>query len=131
MKDSSGDWLHMQQIINRFPDFKLLPGTETFLLDILRAGGQGCISATLNITAEIAKEIYQNWKNTDMTLQMNALINIRKTFASFPMIAALKSIMAITSGKQEWRNVRPPLERLGNNESQKLYEEFSKFNLIL
>ena len=131
MKDSSGDWQHMQQIITRFPNFKLFSGTETYLLDILKAGGQGCISATVNTTATLAADIYQNWQNKDMTLEMNELIKIRKIIASFPMIAALKSIMAEATGKQEWKNVRPPLVKFDDNDFNKLYGELLKFNLKL
>lgn len=131
MKDSGGDWTHMQQIMTRFPSFNLLPGTETYLLNILKAGGLGCISASVNITVALAAEVYKNWQNKDMTNQMNEIINIRKTVAVFPMIPALKSIMSRKTGKANWQNVRPPLVKMVKEDSQKLYNDLSRFKLTL
>ena len=51
IKDSSGDWGNMLNVAQNVPDFMVYAGTETFLLEILREGGVGCISATANLTA--------------------------------------------------------------------------------
>ena len=48
IKDSSGDWSNMQAILDRFPGFELFTGSERFLLDTLRHGGAGTISAAAN-----------------------------------------------------------------------------------
>jgi len=127
IKDSSGDWGHMQQLIKKNPGFKVFAGTETYLLDILKMGGPGCISASVNITAQLAGEIYNNWKDEKISQKMNELIEIRKTIEAYPVIPALKSIMAKISGREEWKNVRPPLVSLDNKNTEKLLIELSKF----
>ena len=44
VKDSSGDWSNTRMMLDRFPHLAIFPGSETFLLDGLRAGGAGCIT---------------------------------------------------------------------------------------
>src|SRR5687768_3867744 len=50
-KDSSGDWENTRAYIESFGagGFDVFPGAETFLLQGLRQGGVGCISATANV----------------------------------------------------------------------------------
>ncbi len=51
LKDSSGDWDVTRTYISalKHTGFKVYCGSETFLLQTLREGGAGCISATANI----------------------------------------------------------------------------------
>jgi 4-hydroxy-tetrahydrodipicolinate synthase len=51
LKDSSGDWNVTRTYISalKHTGFKVYCGSETFLLQTLREGGAGCISATANI----------------------------------------------------------------------------------
>ncbi len=51
MKDSTGDPAHTKAVIEAFPGFAMFPGAEVYLLDALRWGAVGCISATANINA--------------------------------------------------------------------------------
>src|SRR5262249_59583734 len=51
IKDSSGDWANTKAVLDAFAasGFDVFPGSETFLLAAMRAGGRGCISATANV----------------------------------------------------------------------------------
>ena len=49
LKDSSGDWSNTAALLDRFPGFAVFPGSEVFLLDGLRKGGAGCITASGNV----------------------------------------------------------------------------------
>ena len=50
IKDSSGDWNNTQQMLNeKWDDFGIFAGSESFLLKTMQQGGAGCISATANI----------------------------------------------------------------------------------
>ena len=51
LKDSSGDWSNTAAILDAYPSFEVFPGSEIFLLDGLRKGAAGCISATCNVSA--------------------------------------------------------------------------------
>ena len=45
-------------ICKEFPQLTVFAGSERFLLDTLRWGGDGCISATVNVTARQARDVY-------------------------------------------------------------------------
>ena len=51
LKDSSGDWSYSEALLATYPGFRVLSGSETLLLDNLRHGGGGCITATGNVNA--------------------------------------------------------------------------------
>ena len=53
LKDTSGDWSNTKAILDAFPGFEVFPGSEAFLLDGLRNGAAGCISATANVVGEV------------------------------------------------------------------------------
>jgi len=57
-KDSSGDRERIETLCREFPGFSVLAGTETLLLETLRNGGKGCISATVNVTSRLARQVY-------------------------------------------------------------------------
>lgn len=112
MKDSSGDLEHMKATIASFPGFRVFAGTERYLLDILRIGGAGCISATTNVTCRLAGEVFAK-RDTDEASDLQAqLTATRAAFEAFPFAAALKHLTALRTGQASWRNVRPPLHRL-------------------
>ena len=49
IKDSSGDWNNLHNLLTNFPGFSIFAGTEKFLLPALRLGGVGIISAMANV----------------------------------------------------------------------------------
>ena len=51
LKDSSGDWANTKAMLDAFKErgFDVFAGSEVFLLDNMRAGGKGCITATGNV----------------------------------------------------------------------------------
>ncbi|MCZ6603798.1 MAG: dihydrodipicolinate synthase family protein [Alphaproteobacteria bacterium] len=114
LKDSSGDWEHMAEICATQPGFEIFAGTEKYLLDILRVGGVGCISATANVTSAMCQDVYRAWRANDTEsadrLQEN-LTAVRLALQAQPIIPALKALMAREnqpSGAQ-WQNLLPPL----------------------
>ena len=62
LKDSSGDWQVSASFLREFPGFGVFSGSEEFLLPNLRAGGVGCISASTNVTAPLARPVYLAWQ---------------------------------------------------------------------
>jgi len=96
LKDSSGDWSNTAALLERFPDFAIFPGSEVFLLDGLRKGGVGCITATGNVNPAAIVELYRNWQAADADARQQALDDIRAVFAKFPMIPALKAAIGIS-----------------------------------
>ncbi len=121
VKDSSGNWPNMEAMCKRFPGFEVFPGSERFLLSALKAGGVGCISATTNVTAPMAAKVYANWNNDKADALQTALIAVRDILEAFPPIAALKQLLARTTGQASWLNIRPPNMRLTEAQAQALF----------
>lgn len=113
-KDSSGDWANTSAMLERFQPqgFDVFAGSETFLLATLRAGGAGCITATGNVNPSKIVELYRTWQQPDADAQQRTLDAQRAAFAQFPMIPAMKSAIALKTGRQDWIHVRPPLVEL-------------------
>ncbi len=113
-KDSSGDWANTKAMLDQFKDagFDVFPGSEVFLLDGLRAGGKGCITATGNVNPGPISEVFRNWRGPDAD-KLQAGINVtRKIMQKVPMIPALKAVTAHFSNDPGWKTVRPPLTEL-------------------
>ena len=113
-KDSSGDWNNTEAYLVNFASqgFDVFPGSETFLLQGLRAGGVGCISATANVNPGAIARLFATWKADDADAQQGRLNEIRTIFAKYPMIPALKAAIAHYGGDASWATVRPPLVEL-------------------
>ncbi len=99
----------------------MFAGTEKFLLDTLRWGGDGCISATVNVTARQAREVYDLWAaGEDATAAQAALTERREFLDGFPVIPALKALLAEETGDDAWLNLRPPLDALDESRRARL-----------
>ena len=124
-KDSSGDWNNTQSYLDNFAaqGFDVFPGSETFLLQGLRHGGSGCISATANVNPGPIARLFATWKDADAESQQQRLNVIRGIFASYPMIPALKAAIAHYGSDPEWTTVRPPLVELTSAQERSLIGE--------
>jgi 4-hydroxy-tetrahydrodipicolinate synthase len=108
MKDSGGDWSHMEEILKAIPGFRLYAGSEKFLLSALNAGGAGCISASANLTSREAADVYEAWKRGGGEKEQARLSLLREALEMYPTIGTLKYIFARLSGNKDWLNLRPP-----------------------
>lgn len=108
LKDSSGDWANTQHLIDSFPDFRVYSGSEQYLADNVAAGGVGCISATVNVTAPLAAQVLRADPAKRAPLQAE-LTAIRLALQGFPTIPAQKRLLEWHTGNAAWRHVQPPL----------------------
>ena len=121
IKDSSGDWDNTKSMLDaKWDDFRIFAGSEGFLLQTMQHGGAGCISATANINPAAIYDLYVNWQSPAAAADQQALLALRDCVQKFPMIPALKAIVAHHSNDPEWSRVRPPLVELENKQSEKL-----------
>jgi len=128
MKDSGGDWKNTQAFLDAFAKsgFDVFAGSETFLLQNMRNGGAGCISATANVNPGPIARLFDTWQHADADAQQARLDEIRGTFATFPMIPALKAAIAHYGGDVSWGTVRPPLVDLTPEQSKALVAELDQ-----
>jgi len=128
IKDSSGDWENIKNILDRqWDDFRVFAGTESILLKTLQAGGAGCISATANINPKAIYNLYKNWVSDQAEELQIKLNEIRNLMESYPMIPALKSVVAYYSRHIEWNIVRPPLVSLKKDSQEELLQKLDNF----
>ena len=128
MKDSGGDWNNTKAFIDAFATsgFDVFAGSETFLLQNMRNGGAGCISATANVNPGPIAHLFDTWEHADADAQQARLDVIRGIFQKFPMIPALKAAIAHHGRDASWATVRPPLVALTSAQSSALVGELDR-----
>ncbi len=132
IKDSSGDWAYAASLHARgWDNFSIFVGSETLLLQNMRAGGAGCISATANVNPAAIHALYENWQADDADAAQQALTDLRAIVQKQPMIAALKTIVANYSGLPGWQRLRPPLVELTRSQKQTLLDELGKADFAM
>jgi 4-hydroxy-tetrahydrodipicolinate synthase len=121
IKDSSGDWKNTEALLRTFPDFEVFPGSETYLLDALRLGGAGCISATANVNVAMMHALLQMWQMPAADAVQQKITAVRAAIQKFPVIPANKAILARFQSTPEWATVRPPLSPLADGAKAQLF----------
>jgi 4-hydroxy-tetrahydrodipicolinate synthase len=116
VKDSSGDFANMAGYIDRFPGFAVLSGSEPLLKPVLEYGGAGSITGCSNLIAPDLAIVTRDYADPARAAEVNAafrrLGRARAAIISRPNISVMKSILARRTGRESWRNVRPPLSPL-------------------
>jgi 4-hydroxy-tetrahydrodipicolinate synthase len=111
MKDSSDDWTHTKSMIDAFAKdgFDVFSGNEKPLLENMKAGGAGCISATANMNPGKIAETYKKY-GTPEAEKLQAWINeVRGVMQGYVMIPGLKYCIAHYGADPGWATVRPPM----------------------
>ena len=132
-KDSSGDRERIMTLCRELPDFSVLAGTETLLLQTLRSGGEGCISATVNVTSRLARRVHDAHaagKADEAESLQGRLTHLRASIEAYPVIPALKILMADLTNDKAWRNLRPPLSGLDEEQTKHLLSEVPLAELL-
>ena len=125
LKDSSGDWSNTKAMLDNFAKggFDVFAGSEVFLLDNMRGGGKGCITATGNINPGPIANVYRNWRSGDADKLQAGITATRKIVQKQPMIPALKSAVAHFGNDAQWKTCRPPLVELNEKQEKELITE--------
>jgi 4-hydroxy-tetrahydrodipicolinate synthase len=131
LKDSSGDWDNTAALLERFPGFAVFPGSEVFLLDALRKGGAGCITASGNVNVPGIRKVYENWRGPQADALQAEISALRKALQAYPMIPALKRILAHFHKDPDWATVRPPLVALEEVQSAALIADLGTLGFAL
>jgi 4-hydroxy-tetrahydrodipicolinate synthase len=115
LKDSSGDWSNTAAVLKAFPRFDVFPGSELFLLQGLRAGGVGCITATGNVNPAGIRKVYERWRTPEADGLQAGIERVRRAIQAYPMVPALKRMLAHFHHDPGWAVVRPPLVGLAED----------------
>ena len=121
LKDSSGVWADTAVVIKKFPDLDVYSSSESLLEKNLRAGGAGCISATANVNAPIILELLAKLTGKQEASKLGVKADAaRIAFTKYPLIAALKAVVAKMRGDRNWGFLRPPLQALPEDQVKAL-----------
>tara|TARA_B100000029_G_scaffold383848_1_gene379293 strand:- start:57 stop:941 length:885 start_codon:yes stop_codon:yes gene_type:complete len=122
VKDSSYNLYENLKIKN----FSIMPGSESKLLKGLKLGCSGIITATTNVTAALAREVYDNFFSKSSQDPNKKLCDVRLAFEKYNLISGLHSFM---SDKNEiYKNVLPPLKLLPETDKEELILNLNKLD---
>lgn len=114
VKDSSGNWEYTQRLLAAHGDLAILIGDERYLAEGVRRGGQGAISGLANICPDILHPLAMNGQDDQ---RINRLVD---EVLKYPVMPAVKALLARRTGDEAWMNVRPPLLRLPSADADRL-----------
>jgi 4-hydroxy-tetrahydrodipicolinate synthase len=122
VKDSSYNLFENLKIDN----FSVLPGSENKLLKGLEIGCDGIITATCNITATLARKVYDDFIQNKDQRANDKLCKVRTAFDRYNLISAIHSLMAQID--KSYSYILPPLSLLDDKDCQKLIEDLKKID---
>ena len=125
VKDSSGDWSYTANLLKQIPGFGVYSGSEQFLLANLRASGAGCISASTNVTAPLARAVCRAWQQDGADALQESLTAARLVLQAFPFQGGLKEVVARLTGDRQWLNVIPPNRPLSPAQRDELFAKLA------
>tara|TARA_B100001250_G_scaffold368246_1_gene350819 strand:- start:665 stop:1549 length:885 start_codon:yes stop_codon:yes gene_type:complete len=122
VKDSSYNLFEKLNIDN----FSIMPGSETKLLKGLELGCSGIITATTNVTAHLARNVYDNFFNKSSQDSNQKLCDVRLVFEKYNLISSLHSFMS--QNNKIFENILPPLKLLSDVEQKELFLNLKELN---
>ncbi len=125
VKDSSYNLYENLKLEN----FSIFPGSELKLLKGLELGCSGVITATCNVTASLARKVYDDFFLNKEQIYNEKLCSVRKVFDQFNLISGLHTFFM--NENKIYQNVLPPISLLDKNEEKKLLEELKKLNFSI
>src|SRR2546421_4151540 len=133
VKDSSGDWSNTKAMLDALAKdgFDGFAGSEAFLLDNMRDGGKGCITATGNVNPGPIANVYKSWRSPDADKLQAGISATRKIVQKQPMIPALKAIVAHFGNDAAWRTCRPPLVELSRAQEEELIRDLKAIGFTM
>lgn len=125
LKDSSGDWANTEAVLREYPSLATFCGSEVFLLETMRHGGAGTITASANVNPAGIRHLYEHWHQPDAETLQQRITRLRKIIQARGTIPALKAIVAAFCDDEQWRRVRPPLDALPTGQLGALLDELN------
>ena len=125
VKDSSYNLYENLKLEN----FSVMPGSETKLLSGLKLGCTGIITATCNVTSQLARKVYDDFKNGKDQTVNKKLCDVRQVFDRYNLISALHTFL---KNKDDiYKNLLPPLRTLDKTEEKDLINSLDKLNFSI
>ena len=125
VKDSSYNLFENLKLEN----FSILPGSESKLLKGLELGCSGIITATCNVTAELARKVYDDFIAQNEQTVNQKLCDVRSSFEKYNLISGLHTYFG--KYNQSYINLLPPLNTLNSRDENELIKNLEKLNFSI
>ena len=112
----------------KIPNFLIFPGSETKLLKGLELGNSGIISAICNVTASLARKVYDDFTNKKTPTFKEKLSAIRKVFDNYNLISGLHSFMSFENEK--YKRILPPLSLLSEPQQKEMMSKLKELEFF-
>ena len=112
----------------KIPNFLIFPGSELKLLKGLELGNSGIISAICNVTASLARKVYDDFQNKKKQTFNEKLCAVRKVFDNYNLISALHSFMSIENEK--YKRILPPLSLLSEAQQKEMMSKLKELDFF-
>jgi 4-hydroxy-tetrahydrodipicolinate synthase len=116
MKDSSNDARLQAEISGRRPGLSIFPGSEIDLAEAKRRGAAGCISGSVALWPQLAKNVFESGDEA----QAAELRRRRSALDGVPLVGAMRYLIASLRGEPEWEQAMPPQEPLSVEQRDRL-----------
>ena len=128
IKDSSGDWENTKALLG-IKGLIVYPGSELPVIDAIRLGAPGCISATANLNGTDISEVIDlchvgKWEEAET--KHEKVRAVRLMFQDYAPIPAQKALLAKATGNSEWKNLRPPMQPMATDKLDALIDSLVK-----
>jgi 4-hydroxy-tetrahydrodipicolinate synthase len=120
VKDSGGDWSFTEELLKTHSDLLILIGNERHLSAGIRAGAKGAISGIANLCPEILLKVIESGVDDPR------LSRLANEILKFPVVPAVKALLAHRSKDPAWSGVRPPLTPLSDSEAANLSSVYDR-----
>ena len=112
----------------KIPNFLIFPGSETKLLKGLQLGNSGIISAICNVTASLARKVYEDFNNKKTQTFNEKLCAVRKVFDNYNLISGLHSFMSCENEK--YKRILPPLSLLSEAQQKEMMSKLKELEFF-
>ena len=112
----------------KIPNFLIFPGSELKLLKGLELGNSGIISAICNVTASLARKVYDDFHNNKKQTLNEKLCAVRKVFDNYNLISGLHSFMSIENKK--YKRILPPLSLLSEAQQKEMMSKLKELDFF-
>ena len=124
VKDSSYNLMGNLKIKN----FSILPGSELKLLGGLKKDCSGIITATCNVTAKLARKVFDDFEQNKEQTVNDKLCEVRKTFDQFNLISGLHSFLSLTD--KQFLNILPTCSLLNKQDEKILVDKLKDLDFL-
>ena len=124
VKDSSYNLMGNLNIKN----FSILPGSELKLLSGLKKDCSGIITATCNVTAKLARKVFDDFEQNKEQTVNDKMCEVRKAFDQFNLISGLHSFLSLTD--KQFLNILPTCSLLNKQDEKILIDKLKDLDFL-